>query len=192
MLAFFSQVALVHEENEVGMEDLARMFGGRIFGVGQPRRRKLSDEIAKADAHEPRTEGEVMICWFLRWWGPISESLFDVIEVAKMGVLQDQQQDRLRSLQKRCCVSVDVLESQIIYLVAILHLDCRCRMHDVPRSGDFPPHSKHDDESSTKASKSAIAMVIVEETRDVPSINIIAMAYATQTSLKILCDFDPK
>ena len=66
MLAFFSQVLLVHEENGVGMEDLARMFGGRIFGGGQSRRRRLSDEIAKADAHEPGTEGEVMMCWFLR------------------------------------------------------------------------------------------------------------------------------
>ena len=70
MLAFFSQVPLVREENGVGMEDLARMFGGRICGGGQSRRRRLSDEIAKADAHEPRTEGEVMICWFLRRWGP--------------------------------------------------------------------------------------------------------------------------
>ena len=66
MLAFFSQVALVREENGVGMQDLSRMFGGRIFGGGQSRRRKLSDEIAKADAHELRTEGEVMMCWFLR------------------------------------------------------------------------------------------------------------------------------
>ena len=44
---------------------------------------------------------------FLRRWEPISSSLFDVIEDAKTGVLQDQQQHRLRSLQKRCSVSVD-------------------------------------------------------------------------------------
>ncbi|KAF8809756.1 Rho GTPase activation protein [Phlegmacium glaucopus] len=99
ILAFFSQVAMVHEENGVGMEDLARMFGERIFGGGQSRRRKLSAEIAMIDAHEPRMEGEVMMCWFLRRWGPISESLFDVIEDAKMGALQDQQ-DMRRSVEK--------------------------------------------------------------------------------------------
>jgi hypothetical protein len=32
LLAFFSQVALVREENGVGVDDLSRMFGGRIFG----------------------------------------------------------------------------------------------------------------------------------------------------------------
>ena len=67
------------------------------------------------------------MCWFLRRWGPISESLVDVIEDAKMGVLQDQQQDGLRSLQKRCSVWVDNAD-RIIHLVMILHLDCRCRM----------------------------------------------------------------
>jgi len=101
ILAFFSQVAMVHEENGVGVEDLARMFGGRIFGGGQSRRRKPSAEIAMVDAHEPRMEGEVMMCWFLRRWGPISEGLFDVIEDAKMGVLKHQQDDsRRRSLEK--------------------------------------------------------------------------------------------
>ena len=36
LLAFFSQVVLVREENGVGisMDDLARMFGGRIFDGG--------------------------------------------------------------------------------------------------------------------------------------------------------------
>ena len=58
---------MVHEENGVGMEDLARMFGGRIFGGGQQsRRRKLSSEIAMEDPHQPRMEGEIMICWFLK------------------------------------------------------------------------------------------------------------------------------
>jgi hypothetical protein len=37
-LAFFSQVAMVHEENRIGMEDLACMFGGWISGGGQSRR----------------------------------------------------------------------------------------------------------------------------------------------------------
>src|SRR5271155_1465738 len=80
------------------------MFGGRIFGGGQFRRQKASSEIGMPDAHEPRMEGEVMMCWFLRRWGPISEGLFDVIEDAKMGTLQDQRQDRRRSLEKTSSV----------------------------------------------------------------------------------------
>ena len=100
ILAFFSQVAMVHEENGVGVEDLARMFGGRIFGGGQlSRQRKTSAEIALTDPHEPRMEGEVMMCWFLRRWGPISEGLFDVIEDVKMGIFKDQQAERFRMLE---------------------------------------------------------------------------------------------
>ena len=147
MLAFFSQVALVREENGVGMEDLSRMFGGRIFESEQSRRRQFSDEIAKADAHEPRTEAEVMMCWFLRRWGPISESLFDVIEDAKMGVLQDQQQDRLRSLQKRCSVSVDTagIPNHSSGRDTPFRLPVQ---DDVPRSGESPPQAKHDSDES--------------------------------------------
>jgi RhoGAP domain len=111
ILAFFSQVAMVHEENGVGMEDLARMFGGRIFGGGQSRRRKLSSEIALEDPHQPRMEGEIMMCWFLKRWSSISEGLFDVIEDAKMGVFQDQHHDRLRTLEKRCSVSIPLGDS---------------------------------------------------------------------------------
>lgn len=147
MLAFFSQVALVHEENGVGIEDLARMFGGRIFGGGQPRRRKLSDEIAKADPHEPRMEGEIMMCWFLRRWGPISEGLFDVIEDAKMGVLQDQQQDRLRTLQRVC--SVSTYDGGIPDHSSGRDTPFRLpAQDDVPRGGQSPPYPKHDDDEN--------------------------------------------
>ena len=112
ILAFFSQVAMVHEENGVGMEDLARMFGKRIFGGGQSRRRKVSAETAMEDPHQPKKmEGEIMMCWFLKRWSPISEGLFDVIEDAKMGVFLDQHHDRLRSLEKRCSVSIPLGDS---------------------------------------------------------------------------------
>jgi hypothetical protein len=121
ILAFFSQVAMVHEENGVGMEDLARMFGGRIFGGGQSRRRKLSAEIAMEDPHQPRMEGEIMMCWFLRRWSSISEGLFDAIEDAKMGVFQNQHHDRLRSLEKRRSVSIP--------------------LGDSPDDGEIPNHS---------------------------------------------------
>ena len=111
ILAFFSQVAMVHEENGVGIEDLARMFGGRIFGGGQSKRRKASAEISIEDPHQPKTEGEIMMCWFLKRWSFISEGLFDVVEDAKMGVFQDQHHDRLRSLEKRSSVSIPLGDS---------------------------------------------------------------------------------
>ena len=101
-------------------------------------------EIAKADAHEPRTEGEVMMCWFLRRWGPISGSLFDVTEDAKMGVLQDQQEDRLRQLQKRSVDNAGIPNHSS-------GRDTPFRLpvqDDVLRSGESPPHPKHDDDES--------------------------------------------
>jgi hypothetical protein len=104
---------MIQEENGVGMEDLARsMFGGRIFGgvCGQSRRQKLSAEIAMEDHHQSRMEGDIMMCWFLRRWSPILDGLFDVIEDAKMGVFRDHR-DRLRSLEKRCSVSIPLGDS---------------------------------------------------------------------------------
>ena len=156
ILAFFSQVALVHEENGVGMEDLARMFGGRIFGGGQSRRRKISAEIAVADPHEPRMEGEVMMCWFLRRWGPISEGLFEVIEDAKLGVFQD----RFRGLQRQCSVSIP-LNGEIPNHSSGRDTPFRLPpQDDVPRSGEFVRISPHpqpdddDDESPLKVRQS--------------------------------------
>ncbi|KAF9055579.1 hypothetical protein BJ165DRAFT_429749 [Panaeolus papilionaceus] len=124
-LAFFSQAALVREENGVGIEDLAKMFGGKIFGgglmatgannvAGAPAPTSTEvDELQFNTAHnarrpsdassvsnisvssvpprrpsittgviptpETRREGEVMMCWFLRRWGPISDGLFEVL-----------------------------------------------------------------------------------------------------------------
>ena len=140
VLAFFSQVALVHEENGVGIEDLARMFGGQIFGGGQSRRRKISAEIAIADPHEPRMEGEVMMCWFLRRWGPLSEGLFDVIEDAKMGVFQGQQ-DKLRSLQKRRSVSIP-FEDSLGYSEIPNHSSGRDTPFRLPAQDNVPRRSE--------------------------------------------------
>ncbi|KAF4615756.1 hypothetical protein D9613_012427 [Agrocybe pediades] len=124
LLAFFSQVALVREENGVGVEDLARMFGGRIFGGsavplasqrGSSMRNQrqthacpvpspipddgtskedydsTDDEDGPSKAFNTtltRRQGETMMAWFLRRWGPISETLFDVVEDAKMGLFR--------------------------------------------------------------------------------------------------------
>ncbi|KAF9553749.1 hypothetical protein CPC08DRAFT_713479 [Agrocybe pediades] len=126
LLAFFSQVALVREENGVGVEDLARMFGGRIFGgsavplasqrgssmrnraqthacplpipgpnAGTSKRDYDSTDDDEDDGPSKafnttltRRQGETMMVWFLRRWGPISETLFDVVEDAKMGLFR--------------------------------------------------------------------------------------------------------
>jgi hypothetical protein len=62
------------------------------------------------DHHQSRMEGDIMKCWFLRRWSPISDGLFDVIEDVKMGVFRDHR-DRLRSLEKRCSVSIPLGDS---------------------------------------------------------------------------------
>ena len=168
ILAFFSQVAMVHEENGVGMGDLSRMFGGRIFGGGQSRRRKLSAEIAREDPHQPRMEGEVMMLWFLRRWSMISEGLFDVIEDAKMGVFSQEEQhqqycDGLRSFEKPIQLEDPPLDSGEIpnhssgrdtpFRLPVLD--------DVPCSGESPnkvtPRPHHDESSSLSNSKNTAA-----------------------------------
>ncbi|EDR07636.1 uncharacterized protein LACBIDRAFT_327503 [Laccaria bicolor S238N-H82] len=73
LLSFFSQVVLVREENGLGVEDVGRMFGGRIFGGGTTRKHHGS-------GGERRREGETMMCWFMNRWGTISEGLFNVVE----------------------------------------------------------------------------------------------------------------
>ncbi|KAF8954274.1 hypothetical protein BDZ97DRAFT_1866296 [Flammula alnicola] len=75
------QVALVREDNGVGVEDLSRMFGGRIFGGGS-----ITDDMFNTT--QTRREGETMMAWFLRRWAPLSEGLFDVVEDAKMGIFR--------------------------------------------------------------------------------------------------------
>lgn len=68
LLSFSSQVALVREENGVGIEDLSKMFGARVFGQGSgdaspsstsephPKSRK-----AKGKEKERNARGEVMM-----------------------------------------------------------------------------------------------------------------------------------
>jgi hypothetical protein len=162
ILAFFSQVAMVHEENGVGMEDLARMFGGRIFGGGQSRRRKLSSEIAMGDSHQPRLEGEIMMCWFLRRWSSISEGLFDVIEDMKMGVFLDEQQvhDRRRTIDKRRSVLItDSLDNvEIPNHSSGRDIPSKLPVHDVqvvahcdsPTKFSAHPHPHEDSKTNTK------------------------------------------
>ena len=63
----------MREENGLGVEDVGRMFGGRIFGGGTTRKHHVS-------GGERRREGETMMCWFMNRWGTISEGLFNVVE----------------------------------------------------------------------------------------------------------------
>ncbi|CAA7269869.1 unnamed protein product [Cyclocybe aegerita] len=90
LLAFFSQVVLVRDENGVGIEDVGRMFGARVFGTGGGHARAentkgkgRSKERGKS-REEGRQRGEAMMVWFLHRWGLISETLFEVVEEAKM------------------------------------------------------------------------------------------------------------
>ncbi|PPR04254.1 hypothetical protein CVT24_013345 [Panaeolus cyanescens] len=149
-LAFFSQAALVREENGVGIEDLAKMFGGKIFGGGvmskgangvasapAPTSREV-DEVQSNTAHnarrpsdassvsnmsasniqsrrpsittgvvptaETRREGEVMMCWFLRRWGPISDGLFEVLTnlgIDNSDILSQDDREFRKSTSKR-------------------------------------------------------------------------------------------
>lgn len=90
LLAFFSQVALVREENGVGVEDLSRMFGARIFGHGHGVTSSSKSEppsTTKVKEKGRDGQGETMMVWFLRRWGPISETLFDITDDAQLGVL---------------------------------------------------------------------------------------------------------
>ena len=63
----------MREENGLGVDDVGRMFGGRIFGGGTTRKHHVS-------GGERRREGETMMCWFMNRWGTISEGLFNVVE----------------------------------------------------------------------------------------------------------------
>jgi len=98
LLAFFSQVALVREENGVGVEDLSRMFGARLFGHGHDVTSSSKSELPSVKGREKGRDGrgETMMVWFLRRWGPISETLFDISD-AQSGVLHQNrrmQQDK--------------------------------------------------------------------------------------------------
>jgi hypothetical protein len=85
---FFSQVALVREENVVGINYLFHMFGGRIFGAGSSSlSSSISGNVARSSMDETifnttqtRREGEAMMAWFLRRWAPLSEGLFDAVD----------------------------------------------------------------------------------------------------------------
>jgi hypothetical protein len=117
LLSFFSQVALVREENGVGIADLSKMFGARVFGHGNgdtssTKSSSTSDlqspsksRKAKGKEKERNGRGEVMMAWFLRRWGPLYETLFEVADDAKLGVLHRNRRMRKDSLGKEAITS---------------------------------------------------------------------------------------
>ena len=105
LLSFFSQVALVREENGVGVEDLSKMFGSQIFGHGDVKSGStsyLSSSKSKGKAKEKENNGrgEAMMVWFLRRWGHLSETLFEVVDDVKLGILHRNKRMRKDSLGK--------------------------------------------------------------------------------------------
>lgn len=86
------------------------MFGARIFGHGDgdTTSTKSSPDLqlhsksskAKGKEKERNGRGEIMMVWFLRRWGPLSETLFEVVDDAKLGVLHRNKLLRRDSLGK--------------------------------------------------------------------------------------------
>ncbi|KJA19164.1 hypothetical protein HYPSUDRAFT_89487 [Hypholoma sublateritium FD-334 SS-4] len=143
LLAFFSQAALVREENGVGVSDLSRMFGGRLFGG------EASRDISEgSNITQRRKDGETMMNWFLRRWGPISDGLFEVVEDAKMGLFH-------RPLARRDSFGKDILPSWLPGVGGNLDPK-RCSLssdshiansvHDLSRSSSFILEKPCDDD----------------------------------------------
>ncbi|KAK2464454.1 hypothetical protein APHAL10511_003602 [Amanita phalloides] len=73
LLAFFSHVIMTQDVNGMSIQDLGRLFGRCVFGIGR---------LSKSDMDKKRN-GQVMMSWFLKRWSPISSGLFDVVRVQK-------------------------------------------------------------------------------------------------------------
>ncbi|KAF9528169.1 Rho GTPase activation protein [Crepidotus variabilis] len=104
LLAFFSQTVLANEENGVDIRDLVKMFGARLFGNGVSPVAPSSHSMpnSKGNSQDPLptspARGEIMMAWFLRRWATIIDSLFEVVEDAKMGVYRRNKRLRKDSL----------------------------------------------------------------------------------------------
>ena len=114
LLSFFSQVALIRDENGIGIDDLSKMFGSRVFGQGYgevstskdtPQSYLQSCTKTKGKGKERNGRGEAMMVWFLRRWGPLSETLFEAVDDAKIGVLHQNKRMRKDSLGKAVMIS---------------------------------------------------------------------------------------
>ena len=136
LLAFFSQVALVREENGVGIDDLSRIFGGRIFGGGSSSSNSTSGDTV-FNTTQTRREGEVMMAWFLRRWAPLSEGLFDVIDDAQMGIFR-------RPVFRRDSLGKDILSSPNSRPVPSV-LDCNESAGDISTAENANEESLGDD-----------------------------------------------
>jgi len=80
LLAFFSHVVMMRDANGVDVQELGRLFGKCVFG-GESASSRSSPSRDFGPAMKERKNGQMMMCWFLRRWGPISSGLFDVVSV---------------------------------------------------------------------------------------------------------------
>ena len=80
LLAFFSHVVMMRDVNGVDIQELGRLFGKCVFG-GESASSRSSPSRDYGSAMKERKNGQRMMRWFLRRWGPISSGLFDVVSV---------------------------------------------------------------------------------------------------------------
>ncbi|KAF8635324.1 hypothetical protein AX17_003944 [Amanita inopinata Kibby_2008] len=80
LLAFFSQVVMMCDVNGIGVQDLGRLFGKCVFG-GDRLTRSASGDLSALGGRERRgqRDGRIMMQWFLKRWGPLSDGIFDVV-----------------------------------------------------------------------------------------------------------------
>ncbi|PFH46043.1 hypothetical protein AMATHDRAFT_43827 [Amanita thiersii Skay4041] len=81
LLAFFSQVLMMGEENGMYSQELSRLFGTYLFG-GETLSKSASCDFSGLERNGTRNEkgGERMMRWFLERWGSISDGLFDIFD----------------------------------------------------------------------------------------------------------------
>ena len=120
LLAFFAQVTLVREENGMGVEDVGKMFGIKLFGHGLGSRSgalgpsKSDSAIAgqsTSSSTPAQSRGAILTVFFLNHWRSLSDTLFDVLEDANRGLWRRNKLMRMDSLGRDVLVSLMVEEA---------------------------------------------------------------------------------
>lgn len=66
---------MMRDVNGVDVQELGRLFGKCVFGGESASSRSFSSRDYGF------ANGQAMMCWFIKRWGPISSGLFDVVSV---------------------------------------------------------------------------------------------------------------
>ena len=122
LLAFFAQVTLVREENGMGVEDVGKMFGIKLFGHGLgPRSGALGpsksdsalagQSTSTSSSTSTQSRGAILTAFFLNHWRSLSDTLFDVLEDANRGLWRRNKLMRMDSLGRDILVSLMVEEA---------------------------------------------------------------------------------